>query len=344
MIGPGFTDRPDQLLEVESALDEMAGEGVQQIRIGGRVGPSHVVFRFHQTASHEMFPVTVHQHAGKEGVVLVGDPIRQDLPRVLLGGDVEGFRPQSGGHHRKLGLGINGRRRSAIMENDLFPGLSSGLACQASKEGGKPVVILLAPSFVGMVMAAGALQSNAQKDLGCVLNLVLDALDLSEPGHGRIAAQFPGSRHNLSHPLVVGLVFHEALTDPGVEQKITPGGPLVPPFIAQDGIPFVGEIVGVLRTRQQPINPFLALGRIRICQEFPGLAGGGQATSDVDRRSAQKGGIVAEFRRWQLQGSELAEHPLVDEAFSRRPVLYPTAIGDRHAKDRHLVLESHHDR
>ncbi len=193
-------------------------------------------------------------------------------------------------------------------------------------------------------MATGALQSNAQKDLGCVLYLVLDTLDLSEPGHGRIAAQFPGSCHNLSHPLVVGLVFQKVLADPGVEQKIAPGGPLVPPLIAEDGIPFVGEIVGVPWVRQQPIDPFLTLGRIRVCQEFPGLAGGGQAPRDVDGGSAQKGGIVAEFRRWQLQGSELAEHPLVDEAFSRRPVLYPTAIGDRHAKDRHLVLESHHDR
>ena len=77
------------------------------------------------------------------------------------------------------------------MENDFLPGLSSRLASHAGKEGRETVVVLLAPLLVGMVMATGALQPNAQKDLGRVLNLVFHVLDFPEPGYGRIAAYLP---------------------------------------------------------------------------------------------------------------------------------------------------------
>ena len=66
------------------AVDETFRQRLQQFRIGRRVGFAHVVFRIHQTAIEEMFPVTVDQRPGKKWIIRVRHPIRQRLARIII--------------------------------------------------------------------------------------------------------------------------------------------------------------------------------------------------------------------------------------------------------------------
>ena len=63
------------MLEAPARVDEFAGELVEQLRIHRRfaLGPE-VIEDFAQSGAEEMFPETVHRHAGRQWVFFRDEP------------------------------------------------------------------------------------------------------------------------------------------------------------------------------------------------------------------------------------------------------------------------------
>src|SRR5690606_26036549 len=79
------------------------------------------------------------------------------------------------------GLGVPRRRDATVVEHAIFVRPKSRLAPDSRKEGRQSVVISLAPHFKRMVMAARALDSQAEEQLSHVLDLLLARLDFAIP-------------------------------------------------------------------------------------------------------------------------------------------------------------------
>src|SRR6266705_4763817 len=97
-----------------------------------------------------------------------------------------------------------------------------------------------------MVMALGALESEAQEKLRRVFELRIGIIDLPIPGHWRILTEVAGGRHNLSRKLVVWFVDQQTVADPVVKciraARVRWSASLVP----QQRAPFIGEVIGVI--------------------------------------------------------------------------------------------------
>ena len=63
------------MLEAPARVDEFAGELVEQLRIHRRLalGPE-IIEDFAQSGAEEMFPETVHRHAGRQWVFFRDEP------------------------------------------------------------------------------------------------------------------------------------------------------------------------------------------------------------------------------------------------------------------------------
>src|SRR5262245_45754304 len=120
-----------------------------------------------------MLPVTVHQRAAEERVVLCSHPIDHRLPRVLVRSQLQGRSAEAGWLHVLAGLGILSRGNAAAVENLLVALVLrvAPFAADLREEGGETVVVLLAPLLERMVVAAGALNSQTQEQLRRVLQL-----------------------------------------------------------------------------------------------------------------------------------------------------------------------------
>ena len=77
------------MLDLEAMRDEIAGERLEQRRIGRRVGVTDVVDAFNQPASHEVFPDPIDDRARKERVIRGDEPLGEELPAVRIGVDPE---------------------------------------------------------------------------------------------------------------------------------------------------------------------------------------------------------------------------------------------------------------
>ena len=165
-----------------------------------------------------------------------------------------------------------------------------------------------------MVVAAGALEAQAQEELREILNLLVGVDHLPVPDRGRVAAGLAGGGDDVADELVVGLVLRQARADPLVEgiAAVAVEG-VVGPLVPQDRRPLVGESVGVVGAVEEPVDEFVALVGIGVGEEGPRLVERGDATGDVDRRPAEERGVVAPSRRRERQRHEVVEDVAVDE-------------------------------
>src|SRR2546427_380677 len=123
----------------------MFAEGLEQFRIGGRIGLAHVVLRLDQATVEEVFPVAVRQGTGEETVVLARHPIHQRLTRVVVGGEADRRRAEGGWLDRLFRLFVRGRSIASLVIDNFLAGLRAGLARDLAEERREAVVILLAP-------------------------------------------------------------------------------------------------------------------------------------------------------------------------------------------------------
>jgi len=120
------------------------------------------------------------------------------------------------------GLGVKGAPASWILcacysnfvKDDLLSRLGAGLPADLGEEGLKPVIIVLTPFFVRVMMALGALEALAKKNLGNILQLFLAVFDSTIPDDRRVIANLPRCRNELADKRVVGHVVMERIPDP----------------------------------------------------------------------------------------------------------------------------------
>ncbi len=195
-----------------------------------------------------------------------------------------------------------------------------------------------------MVVAAGALNPQAQEQLGRVFDLLVGLLDLAIPGHRRVLADLARGRQHLADELVVGHVGVQAVANPIVKHERAAGAGRILALVAQNRVPLVGEVVGIVGAGQQLVDPLVALLRIGIGQKSDCFLGRRQAAGDVDARASQEGRIVAQRRGGHAQRLELLEHQVVDEVFGRRQAVDRRAQRHVRPEDANLTLIAGHDR
>src|SRR5262249_55916858 len=69
------------VLDTPAAFDELAGQPVEQFRVRRPSAPNaQIAWRCNDAAAEVMLPEAIHQDAGRQWVVLAGDPVRQRRP------------------------------------------------------------------------------------------------------------------------------------------------------------------------------------------------------------------------------------------------------------------------
>ena len=86
---------------------------------------------------------------------------------------------------------VGGLGLAALVEDHVLVRETALLAPDLGEEGGQLVVVFLAPLLKGMMVALGALDARTEEQLGHVLELVLNRLDLTVPSDRRMLLDLP---------------------------------------------------------------------------------------------------------------------------------------------------------
>ena len=89
-------------------------------------------------------------------------------------------------------------RLAAEVVDPVLARLQSPLASDPREEGGELKVVVGAPLFEGMVVAAGALQPQAKEQLRRILHLLVGISHLAIPDHGRVLTHLAGRREDVA--------------------------------------------------------------------------------------------------------------------------------------------------
>ena len=279
---------------------------------------------------------------GEEWVVLGGHPVNESLPRIVVGAYHRSFCPKSRRLNGRIVFFVGGFRYAAlVIYNVLIRQTALGPA-NLGKEGGQLVIIFLTPLFKGVMMALGALNSRTEKKLGGILELVLHRLHFPIPSDRRIMKHFTGGSHHFADELVVRLVPVQAVANPCMEGVIASLVGSLGALVSEKGRPLVGKKVRVIGAGQQSVDQLVALVLILIGKKGLGFLRSRQTTTDIDRYSANEGGIVADFGGRHTHGLELGKNELVNIVASRWKVVNGSTERHYSPKNRHLVLVTNH--
>ena len=98
-----------------------------------------------------------------------------------------------------------------------------------------------------MMVAAGALKPLPKKELGRILDLLVDVLYLPIPNDRWVCCHLTAGCQNVGHKFVVGTVFQQSLTNPGMEGVASPPMQfVVRTLVTEDGRPLHGKVVRVV--------------------------------------------------------------------------------------------------
>ena len=130
---------------------------------------------------------------------------------------------------------------------------------------------------------------------------------------------------DLADELVVRLVLVQAVANPGVEREgaaVVVG--VLPPLVAQERAPLVGEVVGVVgAVEQRDRSASSRLSASVSARNASASSGVGSRPAMSMRHAAEERRVVAHGRRRQAERLELLEDQLVDEVLRRRQVRRP---------------------
>src|SRR5258708_7766857 len=162
-----------------------------------------------------------------------------------------------------------------------------------------------------MVVALGALEAHAEKELGGGFGALGWLADGAIKVGGGVFIGAAAGGDDLTHELVERFVFRDGLPNPMLKNL----GALAVErlfLVAQQVGPFERPEIGKLGPLQQPVDhpsPFLAM---MISDERSSFLRRRQKSKEVQESSAKKNGIIAEFRRIGAQGAQLCENVVVD--------------------------------
>ena len=189
----------------------------------------------------------LHSALAKNGLSGCGHPVDQLVARVLLRRDLSTGPSSSLG---SIGLPVRGLISPVVRRRvgEIGRRLAEALAAQPGEEAGQAVVIVLAPALVRMMVALGALQAQAEEDLGGVGDRLVELIvaHLPVPVDGGGVLPFAGRRDDAADELVVGPIAGDHVADPfveGVGRLLRPGQA----GVAQDAAPAHREVGGVVR-------------------------------------------------------------------------------------------------
>ena len=190
---------------------------VHELWVRGWIRRAHVIDGFDQSSAEQVGGVAVDDVASKAGVLFAGEPFGQCDPTIA--GVLQGIVLERGGFHDRTGFGV-GDFSPGVYDDDRFtakdPKLGAVFACHACKEGGEPIVVVLAIAFVGMMVALGTLQSSPEEQLsgrfGQIRWVVGDAVVIGWPIRedrtfggdqlaDKFAHRFVGAKR-FAHPIV----------------------------------------------------------------------------------------------------------------------------------------------
>ncbi len=215
-------DDADEATQVEAVRGEVVGQQLQG-RGGGRVG-LQVIDRLDQRPAEHQRPDAVDGGAGEIRILRIRDPARQTpAPAAVAGQQLAGKRHVGGDGPFDLALAVLHRVLAG-------PIVDAGEAeVRLAEESRQTLEIGLLPLGVGVVVALGAVQAQAEKGprdaagqphrIGLVLVVGLDG-DADEVG-GRLVGPQPLGGDQFADELVVGPILRELVAEPGHEATTT---------------------------------------------------------------------------------------------------------------------------
>ena len=259
-----------------------------------------------------MLPIAIDQGVGEERIAILGHPIDQSVPRVVIHRELGRIGSQSGGLDRLVVFLVGRLRDTTLVKDHLLIGKTSLFPAYLRKESGELVIILLTPFLKRMVVALSALNAGTEEQLGNVLELVLNGLDLTVPGDRGVLLDFTGGGNHFADELIVRLVLIQTVPYPSVEGKVSAliGG--LGSLISEQGGPFVGKKVRILGAVEQLIDQFFPLFRILVGKECLGRLDRWQTTRDIEGDPANESGVRADLGRRHAHRFELCEDMFVD--------------------------------
>ena len=151
---------------------ELGGEAVEEFGMGGGVGGTEVVDGVDEAAAEELGPDAIDGSFGEVGVS--DHPIGEGVAGVFLIGGLDDAAVEEGGGELGFGARVEGFDLAVdfsvahafvqgVVEDDV---LAAGIAHleEAAEEGGKAPELILAPGFIGVVVALGAFEATAEED------------------------------------------------------------------------------------------------------------------------------------------------------------------------------------
>ena len=196
----------------------MPCQRIEQFGIRRRVRIAHIILRFDQPAVEKMFPIAIHQRAGKERVVLRGQPISQGQPGIIVRREIGRRSAQAGRFDCQFGLLVRGGSNCAFMVNNFFARLGSGLSAHRREECAKTVIIILAPFLERMMMTLAHCNRCPRKSWAVSSNCTFISRTCRYQATGGLLPMSPKPPDS-AHESVVRFVLREAVPNPGIKRK-----------------------------------------------------------------------------------------------------------------------------
>ena len=281
---------------VETALDELRRQPVEQVGVGRRVAGADVVDRLDDAGAGHVTPEAVHVAPGEVLVVGRGQPSGEGLSaatllgRLVLGGKREGRRGDGAGAvvlRLAFGAVVNDLvqrlgpldRRAA---DALVAGLVILLQADLREVGGRLVILILCPALERVVVALVAVEACGQKKVRCVLHdRVRFTQNLVVRGGRVVLVRAAGGDHFVGE-LVVWRVAGDLVANPFAELRRALGAEELAVHLQQVG-PLVCPVVDVVFVADQFVDQLVALG--------PAVALVGGELADLLRAGRQAGQV-----------------------------------------------------
>ena len=328
-------DGADEPVEVVAVFDEVFGQGLEELGVGGRVALAEVIDGVDQAAAEEVEPDAVDLHAGEHRAVR--EPIREGEEFVAVAGDLRrlgdaeeaGLGGLIGAGVEEVGLGLDedGLVALEFVFVALVGAFDAGeLVVDAGEEAGPVVIVVLGPALEGVVVALGALELGAEEDAGGAVSADL-GVAVGAPPVGRWV--FEGAAaggDDLLGELVEGFVLGDAVADPIVEDAHAVVVELAL-FDLEEVGPFQGPEVGELGTLEKGVDEPGALVGGGVGDEGLGVGGGRDEAEEVEPGAADEEGVAAQIGGVHAQEAQFLEDLFVDVVVRGR--VAPGEVGPR---------------
>jgi hypothetical protein len=322
LVGAGGDDQAHHRAEVMTVAAKLGGEAVEEFGMGGGIGGAEVIDGVDEAAAEELGPDAVGGGLGEVGVL--HHPIGEGLAGIgLIGGrddaTVEqrggelGFGARMEGFDLAVDFGVAHAFVEGVIEDDV---LVAGVAHfeHTAEEGGEAPELILAPGFIGMVVALGAFEATAEEDadlFGHGLFGGADDVVGQEVARGAVVAlgreAFPGHT-------VIGLILGDGLADP-FAVHLAPLGvdPVGEEGDAEEVLETEGPIVGELGGGDESVDDAFALLGVGAFDELGDAGGRREGAGEVEADAAEELGVGRESGRNDAEAAELIEDVFVDE-------------------------------